>query len=122
MRLLCAALLGLLLAGCANLAPLRETDVAGTLMPSALELDGTPVAAQWYLPSGKASALLVLEHGFTRACGHLRGTSRQLMGAGLSMGQIQSVSKEMFAVGREKAGEDAMGAIVGAIPGLGQFV
>ena len=46
----------------------------------------------------------------------------QLMGAGLSMGQIQSVSKEMFAVGREKAGEDTMGAIVGAIPGLGQFV
>ena len=46
----------------------------------------------------------------------------QLMGAGLSMGQIQAVSKEMFAVGREKAGEDAMGAIVGAIPGLGQFV
>jgi hypothetical protein len=83
MRLLWAALLGLLLAGCANLAPLRETDVAGTLMPSELELDGTPVAAQWYLPSGKASALLVLEHGFTRACGHLRGTSRQLMAAGL---------------------------------------
>ncbi|MCO5092534.1 DUF2267 domain-containing protein [Bosea sp. (in: a-proteobacteria)] len=46
----------------------------------------------------------------------------QLMGAGLSMDQIQRVSKEMFAVGREKAGEDAMGAIVGAIPGLGQFV
>jgi hypothetical protein len=46
----------------------------------------------------------------------------QLMGAGLSMPQIQAVSKEMFAVGREKAGEDAMGAIVGAIPGLGQFV
>jgi hypothetical protein len=46
----------------------------------------------------------------------------QLMSAGLSMGQIQSVSKEMFTVGREKAGEDAMGAIVGAIPGLGQFV
>jgi hypothetical protein len=46
----------------------------------------------------------------------------QLMGAGLSMGQIQTVSKEMFAFGREKAGEDTMGAIVGAIPGLGQFV
>ncbi len=44
------------------------------------------------------------------------------MGAGLSIGQIQSVSKEMFAVGRGEAGEDAMGAIVGAIPGLGQFV
>lgn len=46
----------------------------------------------------------------------------QLMGAGLSMGQIQAVSKEMLAVGREKAGEDTMGGIVGAIPGLGQFV
>lgn len=46
----------------------------------------------------------------------------QLMGAGLNMGQIQTVSKEMFAFGREKAGEDTMGAIVGAIPGLGQFV
>jgi hypothetical protein len=46
----------------------------------------------------------------------------QLMGAGLSMGQIQTVSKAMFAIGREKAGEDTMGAIVGAIPGLGQFV
>jgi hypothetical protein len=46
----------------------------------------------------------------------------QLMGAGLGMGQIQTVSKEMFAFGREKAGEDTMGAIVGAIPGLSQFV
>ncbi len=46
----------------------------------------------------------------------------QLMGAGLNMGQIQTVSKEMFAFGREKAGEDTMGQIVGAIPGLGQFV
>jgi len=46
----------------------------------------------------------------------------QLMGAGLSMPQIQTVSKTMFAFGREKAGEDTMGAIIGAIPGLGQFV
>lgn len=46
----------------------------------------------------------------------------QLMGAGLSMGQIQTVSKEMFAFGREKAGEDTMGAIAAAIPGLNQFV
>lgn len=54
--------------------------------------------------------------------GGVMGLGAQMMGAGLSMGQIQSVSKEMFAFGREKAGEDAMGAIVGAIPGLGQFV
>jgi hypothetical protein len=54
--------------------------------------------------------------------GGVMGLGAQLMGAGLSMGQVQTVSKEMFAYGRETAGEDAMGAIVGAIPGLGQFV
>ena len=46
----------------------------------------------------------------------------QLMGAGVSMGQMQPLGRELFAFGREKAGEDVMGAIVGAIPGLTQFV
>jgi hypothetical protein len=46
----------------------------------------------------------------------------QLMGAGVSMGQMQPLGRELFAFGREKAGEDVMGAIVGAIPGLSQFV
>jgi hypothetical protein len=54
--------------------------------------------------------------------GGVMGLGAQMMGAGLSMGQVQAAAKEMFAFGREKAGEDAMGAIVGAIPGLGQFV
>lgn len=46
----------------------------------------------------------------------------QLMGAGVSMGQMQPLGKELFAYGREKAGEDTMGAIMGSIPGLSQFV
>ncbi len=54
--------------------------------------------------------------------GGVMGLGAQMMGAGLSMGQIQSISKEVFAFGREKAGEDTMGQIVGAIPGLSQFV
>lgn len=54
--------------------------------------------------------------------GGVMGLGQQLMGAGLSMGQMGDLGKEVFAYGREKAGEDAMGAIVGAIPGLGQFV
>jgi hypothetical protein len=54
--------------------------------------------------------------------GGVMGLGQQLMSAGLSMGQLSEVGKELFAFGREKAGEDAMGAIVGAIPGLGQFV
>jgi hypothetical protein len=54
--------------------------------------------------------------------GGVMGLGQQLMGAGLSMGQMGDLGKELFAFGREKAGEDAMGAIVGSIPGLGQFV
>jgi len=54
--------------------------------------------------------------------GGVMALGQQLMGAGLGMGQIQLLSKEVFAYGRETAGEDAMGALVGSIPGLGQFV
>ena len=46
----------------------------------------------------------------------------ELMAAGVSMGQMQPLGQELFAYGREKAGEDVMGAIVGSIPGLSQFV
>lgn len=46
----------------------------------------------------------------------------QLMSAGVSMGQMQPLGQELFAYGREKAGEDVMGPIVGAVPGLSQFV
>ncbi len=46
----------------------------------------------------------------------------QLMGIGVSMGQMQPLGRELFAYGREKAGEDVMGSIMGAVPGLSQFV
>ena len=46
----------------------------------------------------------------------------QLTGAGLSMSQMQAVGKELFAYVREKAGEDTVGGIVAAVPGLSQFV
>lgn len=83
MRLLAAALLGLLLVGCASLAPAPVADPAGSVVQATLALGDMPVASRWYLPAGKASALLVLEHGYTRSCGHLQGSSRQLMAAGL---------------------------------------
>jgi hypothetical protein len=46
----------------------------------------------------------------------------RMMAAGLSMGQVQAVTRETIAFAREKVGEDAVGEIVGAIPGLGQFI
>jgi len=54
--------------------------------------------------------------------GGIMGAANRLMAAGLSMGQVQSVTREVVAYAREKAGEDAVGEVVGAIPGLGQFV
>jgi hypothetical protein len=54
--------------------------------------------------------------------GGIMGAGTKMMAAGLSMGQVQGVTKEVIAYAREKAGEDAIGEIVGAIPGLSQFV
>jgi hypothetical protein len=50
------------------------------------------------------------------------GAGMRLMSAGLSMGQVQSVTRAVIAYTRERAGEDAVGEIVAAIPGLAQFV
>jgi hypothetical protein len=54
--------------------------------------------------------------------GGLMELAGDLSQAGVSMGQMQTLGREVFAYGREKAGDDTMGAIAGAIPGLGQFV
>lgn len=54
--------------------------------------------------------------------GGLMGAGSKMMAAGLSMGQVQIVSRETLSFAREKVGEDAVGEIVGAIPGLSQFI
>lgn len=60
--------------------------------------------------------------GFMGTGGGVMELGQKLMGAGVSMGQMQPLGRELFAYGREKAGEDVMGPIVGAVPGLNQFV
>jgi len=54
--------------------------------------------------------------------GGIMGAGTKMMSAGLSMSQVQGVTKEVIAYTREKGGEDAIGEIVGAIPGLSQFI
>jgi hypothetical protein len=54
--------------------------------------------------------------------GGIMGVGTKLMAAGLGMTEMQSVTREIIAYSREKAGEDAVGEIVGSIPGLSQFV
>jgi hypothetical protein len=56
------------------------------------------------------------------ALGGLMGAGTKMMSAGLSMGQVQGVTREVIAYAREQAGDDAIGEIVGAIPGLSQFL
>jgi hypothetical protein len=56
------------------------------------------------------------------ALGGIMGAGTKMMAAGLSMAQVQGVARETLAFAREKAGEDAVGEIVGAVPGLSQFI
>ncbi len=56
------------------------------------------------------------------AMGGIMGAGAKMMAAGLSMTQVQGLTHEVIGYAREKAGEDAIGEIVGAIPGLSQFV
>ena len=60
--------------------------------------------------------------GLAGMMGGVMGAGMRMMSAGLSMGQVQGVTRAVIAYTREKAGEDAVGEIVGAIPGLAQFV
>ncbi len=50
------------------------------------------------------------------------GAGTRMMAAGLSMDQIQGVTREFIAHAREIAGDEAVGEVVGAIPGLEQFI
>jgi hypothetical protein len=56
------------------------------------------------------------------AMGGVIGAGMQMMSAGLSMGQVQSVTRAVIAYTREKAGDDAVDEVVAAIPGLAQFI
>ena len=74
-----------------------------------------------------AEALLQAQQGSDAgggmfSMGGIMGAGTKMMAAGLSMGQVQGVTKEVIAYTREKIGEDAIGEIVGAIPGLSAFI
>jgi hypothetical protein len=106
---------GMILAFLQKEAPEAAAE-AFAAMPGAAELAAANAASEG--SGGLLGGLM----GMMGGGGGVMALGQQLMGAGLGMGQIQGLSKEVFAYGRETAGEDAMGALVGAIPGLGQFV
>ena len=73
------------------------------------------------LPGAEALIAQQAGGGGMFSMGGIMGVGTKLMGIGLNMGQVQGVAKEVIAFAREKAGEDTIGEIVGAIPGLSQF-
>jgi hypothetical protein len=54
--------------------------------------------------------------------GGLMALGSGLMSLGLTMDQIQSVGKAVFAYARNAAGDEVIGEISAAIPGLAQFI
>ena len=54
--------------------------------------------------------------------GGLMALGGELMGLGLSMDQIQTAGREVFAYAREVAGDQTVGEISASIPGLSQFI
>jgi hypothetical protein len=91
-----------------------------------LHKEGPPDKVQALIDSMPGAQALLqaqqAEPGGLFSMGGIMGAGTKLMGAGLSMGQVQGVTREVIAFGREKIGEDAIGEIVGAIPGLSQFI
>jgi hypothetical protein len=71
---------------------------------------------------GADAVLQAAGNGGGSGMGGIMGVGTKLMAAGLGMTEMQSVTREIIAYSREKAGEDAVGEIVGSIPGLSQFV
>src|SRR5690606_3154816 len=81
-------------------------------------------------PSDKVQALLDALPGANDAVnaapplsgGGIMGVFNDLSAAGLGMGEIQNVAGEFVGFARKKIGAEPVDAVVGAIPGLSQFV
>ncbi|MBV8103222.1 MAG: DUF2267 domain-containing protein [Hyphomicrobiales bacterium] len=54
--------------------------------------------------------------------GGLAALGGELMSLGLSMDQMQTAGREVFAYAREVAGDQTVGEITASIPGLSQFI
>ncbi len=89
---------------------------ADKVQPLLVKIPGAEAVMQRARSESDAGSMLA------GAMGGVMGAAMRMMSAGLSMGQVQSITRAVIAYAREKAGEDAVGEIVAAIPGLSQFV
>ena len=77
------------------------------------------------LASNPGSKLFGPIGGFARggfAIGGPAAGGIQTLKAALNLNHIRVITREIMSVSHENAGEDAVGKIAGALPGLGQYV
>ena len=60
--------------------------------------------------------------GFFGSMGGIMGVGSRLMSAGLGMGQIQGVARQVIAYARENAGDEEIDRIIDSIPGARTFL
>jgi hypothetical protein len=110
--------IGMILGFLQKEAPAEQVDALLQAIPGA---DGAIAAAQ---EAGSGGGLMGMVGGLMGGMGGggIMALGTQLMGQGLSMGQIEQLGKEVFSYAKQHAGEDVMGTIVSSVPGLSRFV
>jgi hypothetical protein len=103
---------GMILAFLRKEGPKDEVDALFAAVPGSAEAADAADAA-----TGEDGGALAGAMG-----GGLMGLAGQLTGLGLGMGEMQTIGQQVFAHVREKAGDERVGQIVSAIPGLAQFL
>ncbi len=84
-------------------------------------LDGLPGAREALPAAEPKGAVGSMLGGLLGSSGGMMSTVAALTGAGLSMAQIQDVTKEFMKFAREKGGTDLVDEVVSSIPALQMF-
>ncbi|MEJ2375720.1 MAG: DUF2267 domain-containing protein [Pseudolabrys sp.] len=107
----------------ANVGVEREAaEKAVTIIFEFLRSEGPLDKVQALFDKTPGAEQFLQAHESGESVGGLMGAGTKMMAAGLSMDQVQGVTRETIAFAREKAGDEAVGEVVGAIPGLSQFI
>ncbi|MET0359744.1 uncharacterized protein VcgC/VcgE DUF2780 [Rhizobium sp. PP-F2F-G20b] len=97
----------------------READ-AGPVARMIEAVPGAPDLVARFNGEGAKTGLLGKVIGAVG--GGVMALGQQLMGQGLSMGEITGLAKETLAYAREHAGDETVDAVINSVPGLRQFV
>ncbi|MEO3784254.1 hypothetical protein ABGB12_13045 [Actinocorallia sp. B10E7] len=61
------------------------SSATSTCVNQSISIGGTSYSTDWYFPNTTPTALMLAEHGFSRGCGNLRGTSKAIAEKGVAV-------------------------------------